>query len=247
MKMYLVFLIAFFYQFNHALCQTTIIAKRTTDAIYVAVDSKTQLVSIGRKGDEVHIDTVNICKAWHNGKVGFALAGRYLFESKKVALQLSHLTDPVELYNAHAPLFGRMLLDSLKKIKEGNPEYFNLQFGKDTGEVASIIAFGFQGDSLCMVQSTFNIVYNEKGELDIEVKPIIEDYGVYAAGYYDHIEEDLISPEFWRKRKRIDQGLKELINREAKYHPMHVGGPINIIKVQNGTIEWITKNDVCIE
>jgi hypothetical protein len=223
---YLLLLSIIYSEFTHG--QTCIVAKKTKDTIFVGSDSR-----ISRTRYDGTVDTGSICKIYTFGKLNIALIGSFFDE----AIAITKKAGKIE--KSFAGL-RRTYEDSMKKLIinfyiKNVPSQSWTSFEKKN-PLPSIIFFGTQGDSLYLSLSGF-IMQNNK------IVFASRDGDILADGQIDEIWPTLFNKSTWVQGEVAT--IKKMITIEAKAHPDHVGGAINIVKYTKKSTTWMPKKNQC--
>ena len=65
----------------------------------------------------------------------------------------------------------------------------------------------------------------------------------FASGHVEEIVDTLKSKTVWKKG--IIKTIDFLIEEEKKYHPIEVGGPIDLIKITKTKTKWLRRKSMC--
>lgn len=234
MRFYIFFLILI-YTHSNIFCQTVIIAKKTKDAIYVGADSRLVLSKLLRFG-QTEKDTTSICKILTFGKLNVALVGYQIniaaATAKRIAPKSTNFTNFIkELQFA----FMDSIRISLRTLSIHDLELFNEKIALKEA-LAGVYVFGKEADSLrlCWV-SFFATIYDDQ---TFDVQSRYYDSDIFATGHIMEISDTLTTSTIWKNG--IPNTITYLIQKEAKLHPIEVGGQIHLVRydLKKG-VEWI--------
>lgn len=223
--------------------QTCIIAKKTKEAIYVGADSRLtstrKIISTGK----IITDTSSICKIYTHGKFNFAIEGAFLneaiIEANNACLKGKSFPDVIKIY---FDSFGKKLMKLVDYIKKSDSSTFRERIAN--GWFSQIIFFGEDSDSLhlSLLFFTYNEISSNSFRIDCKVSTGKND--ILMAGHIHEIKDIIYKPETWASGEI--KTINSLIQIESKYHPMEVGGYIDIIKYtkKNGGV-WIQRKKQC--
>lgn len=226
--------------------QTTVIAKKTKDAIYIGADSRSTITYNAHYSGITKVDTGSMCKIWTNGRLSFAVIGSRADVSKRYAAHActfqTSLFEAIEVYRGNYTTDLAYYLYNLKNID-------SIAYAKWENEVQpyynQIVFCGIQGDSLYQCQLTFSVSRTATGTITINSRVNTND--VLYGGYTELIEKVAANPSTWTKEEDIPDIIKQLIMIEAYVHPMEVGGPTDILKITKTGVKWIKRKSLCTE
>lgn len=229
---------------------TTIVVARTADEIVIGADSKVT----DTFGNDLNRHE---CKIRQVGNLFIALEGLEIDrktgfnvrELSTAALQIRPTASAAEKISILMGSLVSGLLVELPYLKNHEPEaYFKKIEG---GQLfLRVIAAGFEnGRPLVFVRSFRALQYNP-GQIGVAVIPddCVENCkGTVVARYLG--ESDAIeglpeeTPNFWRAG--LSAGVRSLIETEIAARSEYVGPPIDIVRINQNSAQWILKKPEC--
>lgn len=181
-----------------------------------------------------------MCKIHKAGRFVFAVAGYNILEmvqdAKKTCLKYRNFDS---IINSFQTSFTAKLHKALTKTYRANKKHFQELIDKEDA-LSTVYFIGSADGKLYLVRVTFEAdLYDNR--IGITPDAVTINYG--ASGHINELADTLESPSLWEKG--IVRTMTYLIKKQAKIHPIEVGGYIDIIKVTLKGSTWIRKKKTC--
>lgn len=227
-----------------AKCQTTVILKRTKKAIYVGADSRINIYKTDPATNTTYRDTGSMCKIWTNGKIGCAVIGMYITQSKEEAITACNkYASFEEITNKYANSFALFIRDRLTESRQLDSNYFSQLLNDNSPNFCQTFFFGKNADSLISYIVQFKVIFDNNNQ--VQVNWHIWQKDLLYAGHIKEIKDTVEKSKIWRKEKKIPKTIEALIKIESIANPAWVGGSTDIIKVTRKKIKWLQKKPMC--
>lgn len=227
---------------SHCYSQTCVIARKTKKAIYVGADSRTTVYLYAPSTGELTFDTGSTCKIFTHGKFNFATLGANLQMSIDEAISACDNSNSFkEVIIKYATSFVNKFAEDLEENRKKRFNFFSTLIDKQLPNLAQIIFFGKESDSLFLGIVQFRILSSKLEP--VKLSAYFAESNILYGGHIDEIKDTMQTPKIW-KRGTIET-IKALISIEAKAYPLEVGGFIDMIKVSRKKTKWIQKKEAC--
>jgi hypothetical protein len=233
------FILSLFPFFGYA--QTTVIAKKTKKAIYVAADSRVTFMAVASDGQPIR-DTIQFCKIHTYGKFNFALLGLDIFNAREQAKKSCEGAKSFDdLAQKYATTWTKHLGTVLKEQRDKDNAGFLDLLKYNAPYCSQLMIFGKEADSLYLAVIVFKIENAVLGDVIVSATLIKRD--LLYGGHVEEIRDTIEKKQTW-KHGTI-KTMNALIKIEANAWPLWVGAPIDMIKVTKKKIKWIQKKKTC--
>ena len=221
--------------------QTVVIAKKTKKAIYVGADSR-MLSTVYYDNGRIQIDTTSGCKIHSYGKFNFAIIGTMIDVSLKEAAEACKIGKTFdEVMQLYAKSFLQKLADHYEKIRKNYFDIFTKLVEKNQPNFTQIIFFGAEGDSLFLAHLYSRLTSSPSESVTFTMYKLMGN--ILAAGHVGEITDTLKKKNLWDNG--IFKTIDYLIKEEMKYHPLEVGGAIDLIRITKRKTKWIRRKSMC--
>ena len=221
--------------------QTVVIAKKTKKAIYVGARSRMLSTTYYDNG-KIQFDTASVCKIHGVGKFNFAIIGTMidvsLTEAKEACKKGTTFREVMEIY---AQSFVQKLADHYELLRRNYFDIFKQQVSRCQPNFTQIIFFGVEEDSLFLGHLCSKLTSSQFEPVTFTIYGSTGNF--FAAGHIYEITDTLKKKNVWDKG--IVETIDFLIKKEMKYHPLEVGGAIDLIKVTKREIRWLRRKSLC--
>lgn len=243
MKFYLIIWFSCFATITE--CQTVIILKKTKKAIYVGADSRVTINKTNILG-KIITDTGSICKIFRFGNHNFATIGFNVIKSRDYAIQAINKDSSFnDIISDYINSYGHFLRDYLQNIHDKDILYYTKIVKDNEPNISQMIFFGKEADTLFRCQVAFRIKEGNNYFQPIQIIYNTLYRDLLYGGHIDEIEDTLEHSKIFKKEKLIPEKMEQLINIEARYYPIEVGGEISILKLTKRKFKWIKRCRLC--
>lgn len=217
--------------------QTVVIARKTKNAIYVAADSRITNHAINPFTHQIIVDTSSMRKIALVGNFNCVVIGGGIDENVKYASEACKQSTWEEVLKKYIKTFDQEIkediLDNRKKL---NPLEFS-NYAKENWYpyYSQCIFFGIREDTL-FIHNILCII-KDPNSTPVSLEWMQSDGPILFGGHIEEIRDSCLNYHKWGNN--IVRTMKYFIMVEEKFHPIEVGGHIDLLKFTKKGIKWI--------
>lgn len=219
---------------------TTVLLKRTSNAIYLGIDSKVKFFLKDSVTQTAKTFDIEGCKIWNDECKGFAVAGLFILEAFSEARKIFSSSSNLDSISVkYEQSFYKVLHDRMEKFRLADTASY-LQFIRENNpQFSQIYFFGVNGDTLYQKLLVFT-VDNEITE-EVRLRVTYYNYSTICSGVNGAIKNEVNNPATWWDETNISGTIDRLLKIQCKATPLWVGEPIDLITVTLQGVNWVSK------
>lgn len=216
---------------------TVVIARRIGNDIYVGADSRLTWY----KSDGTN-DTTQMCKIVETDLINMAFQGLYITQAKEIALHVAKRhTDVRKFMQAYVDTFSSYVYQRAETARQNDLPYYTRLRKIYPKNFSHLFLFGNNKDTLFSCMIMFKFQSNESEPVSMTAELLEQD--LLYAGYVQEISADLTkwSNWDWNPVALIEKSIR----KAETFHPLEVGGDINIVVHHKGKLTWRYRRNSC--